>query len=560
MRRWKKSDERTPLMMDSDQDGEAAVMRSPFSTRKSSSPVTSPLSAMTSSASSSSTVPLDRVTIAMNGDAHETVPLYTGDDAPVATEAVSRCETSLSRKFSTAWRRVRNMYRRKVRILIFIITWLQLGSVMNCVDVFSFTMVYMEKNATEAKPEMYIYSMEEKSSLISAMAIGSLIGMYPQNKLLQLYGARPVLSIAGVLCAITTAFLPWALDKSYYAAFVFRVIQGVLYSADFGVVGYVCAKWSPLNEVGLSLAALSGFTACRAVIQLPLAGWIVSSDGWRGIYYVLSLILLAVTLLWYILYRDQPENYKLVTSEELAVIQQGKRNEPRKTSVPFRKIFADRYVWAVWFAGFADIFASFVFLVFGAQYYHYLGLDVQANAWLNSVKGVLFLVVRFLVGLGSDKISFLKENTKLRLCNTIALQLPAVFLIILGFLPRHIPYLHVLSITIFQALFGFNCGGFYKGGALISRQFSYMVIGQVQLFKSLAVLIEPLIFSLMVASAKDDESTHWAAYFAVHAVVLTIANTIYLFLARSEPCDFVRVVNEENLAVQAEMNASPAAS
>uniref|UniRef100_A0A8R1ILK6 Uncharacterized protein n=1 Tax=Caenorhabditis japonica TaxID=281687 RepID=A0A8R1ILK6_CAEJA len=40
--------------------------------------------------------------------------------------------------------------KHRIRWIIFVLTWLQLGSVMNCVDVFSFSMVYMEKNATIA--------------------------------------------------------------------------------------------------------------------------------------------------------------------------------------------------------------------------------------------------------------------------------------------------------------------------------------------------------------------------------------------------------------------------
>lgn len=443
------------------------------------------------------------------------------------------------------YKRIKQAIRQRIRIVIFISTWLQLGSVLNCVDVFSFAMVYMGDAETmansTAKPETYTYTMEQKSSLISAMAIGSLIGMYPQNKLMQAYGARPVLTISGLLCAIITSLLPWALDTHYNLALVFRILQGIMYSADFGVVGYVCAKWAPLNEVGLSIAALSGFTACRAVIQLPLAGWAVSRYGWRSIYYILSVILFFITFMWYFIYRDFPEDYHSITNTELEKIKRGKKKESHKASIPYKKILFDKHVWAVWIAGAADIFASFVFLVFGAQYYHYLGLNIQANAWLNSMKGLLFLLVRFMVGLASDRIMSLSEKTKLRLFNTIALQAPAVFLVILGLLPRERPYLHIICITFFQALFGFNCGGFYKGGALISRHLSHVVIGQVQLFKSLAILIEPILFSFLISSGENS----WTGYFLVHAVVLTIANTIFLFLASGDPSSYVIQATEE---------------
>lgn len=441
--------------------------------------------------------------------------------------------------------RVNLSMKHQIRWVVFVLTWLQLGSVMNCVDVFSFSMVYMEKNSTIAaeagRDDIYIYTLEEKSSLISAMAIGSLIGMYPQNNLIQKYGPRYVLTVASFLCAIVTSFMPWALDTNYHVALVFRILQGILYSADFGVVGYVVSKWSPIDETGISLAALSGFTAARAVIQLPLAGWTTSNIGWRPIYYILSVVLVISSFIWFLFYRDEPDEHFLMTHTELSKIN-GERitdHKKDKKTPPYREVLSEKSVWAVWFAGFADIFASFVFLVYGAQYYQYLGMDIQANAWLNSMKGYLFIGVRIVAGLASDRIHILPEKSKLRLFNTISLQLPAFFLVLVVLLPREHPYLHVICITFYQASFGFNCGGFYKGAALISRQFSYFVIGYIQLFKSLATLLEPVLFSLLVLPGSEDSDLSWTSYFLIHALTLTVANTVYVIFARSEPADFV---------------------
>lgn len=432
--------------------------------------------------------------------------------------------------------------KNRIRCVIFVMTWLQLGSMMNCVDVFSFSMVYMEKNSTIAaeagRDDIYIYSLEEKSTLISAMAIGSLIGMYPQSYLMQRYGPRIIMTAASFLCSILTMFMPWAIDKHYNVALVFRIFQGILYSCDFGVVGFVVSRWAPLTESGLSLAVLSGFTAARAVIQLPLAGWTTSNIGWRPIYYILSVILMISTAAWFFFYRDDPEDHFLMTNSELQHIGGGNKNK-KKQKIPHREVFSDKAVWAIWFAGFADIFASFVFLVYGAQYYQYLGMDIQANAWLNSMKGYFFIGVRIVAGIASDRIQSLPEKTKLRIFNTISLQIPAFFLVLVVLLPREHPYLHVICITFYQASFGFNCGGFYKGATLISRQFSSCVIGYIQLFKSLATLLEPVLFSLLVLPGNGETDFSWTSYFLIHAFTLTVANTVYVIFARSEPADFV---------------------
>lgn len=55
--------------------------------------------------------------------------------------------------------------------------------------------------------------------------------------------------------------------------------------------------------------------------------------------------------------------------------------------------------------------------------------------------------------------------------NSVALLSPAAVFIYMCFAPVNMPLITVLMFGLVHAGLGFNCGGFYKCGALVSRQF-----------------------------------------------------------------------------------------
>lgn len=61
------------------------------------------------------------------------------------------------------------------------------------------------------------------------------------------------------------------------------------------------------------------------------------------------------------------------------------------------------------------------------------------------------------------------ERQKMWIFNSIAVLVPAFIYIYLCFAPLEFPIITVILFGGVHAALGFNCGGFYKCGALISR-------------------------------------------------------------------------------------------
>ncbi|KHN84197.1 hypothetical protein Tcan_09521 [Toxocara canis] len=90
-----------------------------------------------------------------------------------------------------------------------------------------------------------------------------------------------------------------------------------------------------------------------------------------------------------------------------------------------------------------------------------------------AVSVFMMLPVRYAAGYLSDKIKFISEIHKLRVFNTISVGGCALFHALLGFVPRHTPYLAVAVISLINILIGINVGGFYKCATLVAREAGY---------------------------------------------------------------------------------------
>ncbi|VDO53103.1 unnamed protein product [Onchocerca flexuosa] len=69
------------------------------------------------------------------------------------------------------------------------------------------------------------------------------------------------------------------------------------------------------------------------VITMPMSGFLCSTSlGWPSVFYVHATITLIFLILWWILYRDQPDDVPWVSAYELSLINDGKTDNKAKRS------------------------------------------------------------------------------------------------------------------------------------------------------------------------------------------------------------------------------------
>ncbi|CAJ0577383.1 unnamed protein product, partial [Mesorhabditis spiculigera] len=392
-----------------------------------------------------------------------------------------------------------NVAHWRMRAVTLGITFLLTGSINNCADVFNSVRLNIPsfpRNGQVIEGSIYD-DPNDVEWLISWMGLGSLFGIVPFAMLYQRFGARYVLFISGITCSVVTALLPSFLETNYFVSAVLRFIQGITFAADFGVIGYVASQWSSMSGLGMSLAILSGFIALRDVVQQPINYFMAKSD-WAWNIYVMAILAFTFSIIWVIVYRDMPIDSPWISEDEILRINEGKSlsHVEGKMAVPIRKAFNDWRMWGLWAAAFIDTFTAFFWMLYAPDFFEKLGFDLKQRATLVMSLGVSFLAAKFITGFLSDHARCVSQLVRVRVSAFFCFLGPALASFMIPLTTHYTAYVMLL---IFVCLTGTNVGGFYKACLLMYRQYSYFVVGTLQVFKTLSLILSPVLKSLVAS-------------------------------------------------------------
>ncbi|EYB98160.1 hypothetical protein Y032_0133g1744 [Ancylostoma ceylanicum] len=396
----------------------------------------------------------------------------------------------------------------------------------------------------------YDYSPAEKSSIIWAVAIGTILGTFPINYFYIKYGARWPFFISGVMSVCSTAFIPLAAHLGLPYLLFSRFVQGLAYAADFAAIGILCVRWAPLSQTCIFISVLTTFTPVSTVITNPLSGWLCESSlGWRSAYYIHATFGMFVFILWLICYRDDPQLHPSVSEKELAKIQKDKTQAhiERDSFVPYKDIIKNRVILIVWFNAFTEMTTVTLLLVYAPIYFHnVLGYDIPTTGVLVSFAASIHLPLKFVGGIISDHITSVSERHKMWFFNSIAVGLAGVFCALIGVFPANWSKTGVALFTLVITCMGMNPGGFYKCGTLSSRQYAHFVLATIQFMKCIALFVGPA----MVAIVVSDERSHdqWRYVYWINGVLLFVANLTFFPTATDKPASFTLITRETRSA------------
>lgn len=132
---------------------------------------------------------------------------------------------------------------------------------------------------------------------------------------------------------------------------ILRFLLGVAEGGVYPAILVLISHWFPNEERARANAYFQMNVAIASIITGPLSGWIISTYGWREVFFIEGAISLLLIFVWFPLTENRPEEAKWLSKEEKDYIlgrlreEQEGFNSNGKGSASYRQIFSDINLW-----------------------------------------------------------------------------------------------------------------------------------------------------------------------------------------------------------------------
>ncbi|CAJ0564917.1 unnamed protein product, partial [Mesorhabditis spiculigera] len=249
-------------------------------------------------------------------------------------------------------------------------------------------------------------------------------------------GIHLLMSGMGLMVAVSCFIHPLTVSWSFPVFVGLRFISGTVLAVLFATAGDVIAKWAPLDERGIWAQMLSRNG------HPPLMGAGVS---WPAIYYSHGGLALIVTILWIVLHKNDPRKVTWLKQGELDQILEGKQEmlvkKAKKRALHF---------------------------------------PLSTCGLVVMIPLLLLLLIKVATGQLSGMLHSIREVTRMRIFNSIALFGSAVFFILASFWEPNGSWGDVTVVVLPVCILGCHSGGYPECVVVVAKQHSPAVFAYMQ--------------------------------------------------------------------------------
>ncbi|MFZ4076715.1 MAG: MFS transporter [Legionellaceae bacterium] len=338
-----------------------------------------------------------------------------------------------------------------------------------------------------------------------------LIMQIPVGILLDKYSPRLLTASAIFLCSISTFIFSgaYSLELASFA----RAMMGA--GAAFAAVS--CFKLATLWFKPNRFALVSGLCMTAAMLggvfgQMPLS-LLVQSVGWRSALQVISVIGIALGIIYILIVRDKPGSRVMnqtIETSELARVPWHQH---------LRSVFTNPQTWLL------SLYSGLAFApvsVFGGLW----GVPFLQTSYALTKPQAAFAVSSIFIGfaLGAPFFGWLSDY--------VGRRKPILFFGTLGAfiaisIVLYVPNQNLLGLSLFLFLFGFGASGFFTSFAMIRELFSLIlagtILGFMNTFDSICeALFEPLVGALLDFTW-EGKTLHGVHQFSIESYHLSLS-------------------------------------
>jgi D-galactonate transporter len=397
-----------------------------------------------------------------------------------------------------------------------------------------YLITYLDRvNISTAAPEIskeFGFDKITMGWIFSAFVWAYAIFQVPGGWLSDRFGARPVLATIVAYWSVMTAAT--AMATGAVSFFIIRFLFGAGEAGAFPGATRAMQVWYPKSERGFVQGITHSASRLGAAIAPPIVVLIVTTLGWRSVFYICGAVGFLWSLWWFLSYRNLPEEHGLVNRAELERIRGfGETGEINQASVqregadvPWGTLLRSPNMWAIMCAYFTYVYCLYIFLTWLPSYLvdfrHFTLIKVGMFASLPLFAGVIGDTVG---GVATDWL--LKKTGSFKLARrsvaVVGLLGCAVFMVAAGMTEDAYTAVYSLTAAMFflECTIGpawavpMDCGGKYSG----------TVSGMMNMAGNIGGALSPLVFGYLA------QYENWGAPFIVSAVLLVAGAGVWAF-------------------------------
>jgi sugar phosphate permease len=367
-------------------------------------------------------------------------------------------------------------------------------------------------------------------AIFSAFVWAYALFQVPGGWLNDRFGARTVLTAIVTYWSVMTAATAAATGGVSFI--IVRFLFGAGEAGAFPGATRAMQLWYPRQERGLIQGLTHSASRLGAAIAPPIVVLIITTLGWRSVFYICGAVGFVWAAWWYFSYRNLPEEHGMVNEAELREIrgvdEQGDIKPPvlehSAANVPWGILLRSPNMWAIMCAYFTYVYCLYIFLTWLPSYLvearHFTLLKVGFLASLPLFAGVIGDTAG---GLATDWLLKRTGNTKLarRAVAIVGLLGCAVFIVPAALTEN--AYTAVYCLT--GAMFFLECtiGPSWAVPMDAGGKYSGTVSGMMNMAGNFGGAMSPLVFGILA------QYGNWQAPFVVAAVLLVIGAGVWAF-------------------------------
>ena len=361
--------------------------------------------------------------------------------------------------------------------------------------------------------------------VLSAFALGYALFQVPGGAMGDKYGVRKVMTSIMVVWSIFTAFTGAA--WSYSSMLICRFVFGAGEAGAFPNISRAAYSWVPIKERGIFQGINFSGSRLGAAFALPLVAFLIDAWGWRTIFYFFGVIGILFAILFFVLFRNKPEEHRGLSIMEKEFIIKNRQQEEEKAAIvlPLKTILKSKNVILVMIQYVGSNFIFFFMLTWLFPY-------IKAKYDLNLVDTGFYAMLPFLAGAVGNWVSgytvdaiYKKGNWKL------SRQVPAVIgfiLVVIGilaslYMETALGAVLCLSVAIFGA--DMTLSPSWSFCMDIGKENSGKVSGMMNMAGNIGAFTTALAFPYLIKWTGSSEP-----FFYVAAFLGVIAIVCWLFM------------------------------